>query len=259
MSDKERNVMKEYPEWTYWDWPDWIVSVSKGSRIQNFWNYVEKTTGRRSLKSFLKERAMFTFLSDFPTLFGSLLRGVAYRSVLGRVGSNCLIERGVRFNVPRKVFLEDRVIVGQNAYFDVMVPESEIRLNNDVLISRHCTLRSGPGNLHIHEGASLSPFCVLSGVGGMTIGKNSLLATHAVVLGDLHIYKDRSVPIKFQGVRLKKVEIGQDVWIGANVVVMPGVTIGDGSVIGAGAVVTKDIPPYSVAVGIPAKVTRKRL
>ena len=53
-----------------------------------------------------------------------------------------------------------------------------------------------------------------------------------------------------------KIIIEQDCWIGANVTVMPNVTIGESSVIGAGAVVTKDVPPYSVAVGIPAKVIR---
>jgi acetyltransferase-like isoleucine patch superfamily enzyme len=56
----------------------------------------------------------------------------------------------------------------------------------------------------------------------------------------------------------KRAIIENDVWIGANAVVMQGVTIGTGSVVGANAVVTKDIPPYSVAVGIPAHVIRKR-
>ena len=56
----------------------------------------------------------------------------------------------------------------------------------------------------------------------------------------------------------KPVTIGNDVWLGANSVIMPGVTIGDGCIIGAGAIVTKSIPPYSVAVGIPAKVIKKR-
>lgn len=52
------------------------------------------------------------------------------------------------------------------------------------------------------------------------------------------------------------VEIGNDVWIGANVVIMDGLKIGDGAVIGANAVVTKNIPPYAIAVGIPAKVIK---
>lgn len=56
----------------------------------------------------------------------------------------------------------------------------------------------------------------------------------------------------------EKAEIGNDVWLGANVVVMQGVKIGNGAVVGANAVVTKDIPPYAVAVGIPAKIIKYR-
>lgn len=58
--------------------------------------------------------------------------------------------------------------------------------------------------------------------------------------------------------RSKKVHIGHDVWLGHNVVVMGGVTIGNGAVIGSGAIVTKDIPPYAIAVGNPARVIKYR-
>ena len=56
----------------------------------------------------------------------------------------------------------------------------------------------------------------------------------------------------------RPVTIGNDVWIGMNAVIMDGITIGDGAVIGAGAIVTHDVPPYAVAVGVPARVTRHR-
>ena len=56
----------------------------------------------------------------------------------------------------------------------------------------------------------------------------------------------------------KRTHVGNDVFIGANVTVLDGVTIGDGAVVGAGAVVTRDIPPYAVAVGVPAKVVKYR-
>jgi len=56
----------------------------------------------------------------------------------------------------------------------------------------------------------------------------------------------------------KKIIIGNDVFIGANVTVLDGITVGDGAVIGAGAVVTKDIPPYAIAVGVPAKIVKYR-
>lgn len=62
----------------------------------------------------------------------------------------------------------------------------------------------------------------------------------------------------FQWRRDHHVSIGHDVWIGHGAVVMPGVTVGNGAVIGSGAIVTKDIPPYGVAVGVPAKVIKFR-
>lgn len=68
-------------------------------------------------------------------------------------------------------------------------------------------------------------------------------------------------PIFYQGVQVehKPVCIGNDVFIGANVTVLDGVTVGDGAVIGAGAVVSKDIPPYAVAVGCPIEIKRYRM
>jgi len=62
----------------------------------------------------------------------------------------------------------------------------------------------------------------------------------------------------FQWRRNHNVEIGNDVWLGHGVIVMPGIKIGTGAVVGSGAVVTKDIPPYAVSVGVPAKVVKKR-
>lgn len=66
------------------------------------------------------------------------------------------------------------------------------------------------------------------------------------------------VPFRSQPRRERDVIIGNDVWLGTRVVVTAGVTIGDGCIVGAGAVVTKDLPPDSIAVGVPAKVVRSR-
>jgi acetyltransferase-like isoleucine patch superfamily enzyme len=63
----------------------------------------------------------------------------------------------------------------------------------------------------------------------------------------------------FRSVGPDQARIGNDVWLGANVVVLRGVTIGDGCIVAANAVVTKDLPPYSIAAGLPAKVIRSRV
>ena len=73
-----------------------------------------------------------------------------------------------------------------------------------------------------------------------------------------HNFKDLSTPMKFQGHSGGNIVICNDVWIGANATIVPDVCIGKGSIVGAGAVVTKNIPEYSICVGVPAKVIKKR-
>ncbi len=71
-------------------------------------------------------------------------------------------------------------------------------------------------------------------------------------------YSSQKLEIRLQGESRKGITIGSDVWIGAGAIILDNVKIGDGCVIGAGAVVTKSVPSYSVAVGVPAKVIKKR-
>ncbi len=93
----------------------------------------------------------------------------------------------------------------------------------------------------------------------VTFGDDVVMGPDVVIMTNAHRFDDVNIPINQQGnFPLAPVTVGNDVWLGTGVIVMPGVTIGDGSVVGAGSIVTKDIPPYSIAVGNPAKVLRKR-
>lgn len=99
----------------------------------------------------------------------------------------------------------------------------------------------------------------LNGFGGIIIGKYVSMGPEVVVYTCNHSTKRTDIPIQMQGYdELKPVTIEDDVWIGRRVIILPGVTIGKGSVIGAGAVVSKDIPPYSIAVGVPARPVKNR-
>jgi acetyltransferase-like isoleucine patch superfamily enzyme len=84
---------------------------------------------------------------------------------------------------------------------------------------------------------------------------NSLI-THPVIYDKNYKFIDNKNIITFE--ENKPPIIEDNVWIGANCIIMKGITIGEGSVIGAGSIVTKDIPPYSIAVGVPAKVIKNR-
>ncbi|MEN3794613.1 DapH/DapD/GlmU-related protein [Fulvimarina sp. MAC3] len=85
------------------------------------------------------------------------------------------------------------------------------------------------------------------------------VTTHKIAYRPNEYFRWRPVDQAFlEERRAKRVTIGHDVWIGQNVVIMPGVTVGDGAVIGANAVVTRNVAPYTVVAGVPAKPLRKR-
>ena len=130
-----------------------------------------------------------------------------------------------------------------------------------------CTLGK---DVNIERNAFFTPELVVgdhSGVGvnsevygPVTIGDNVMMGPEVVIYTSGHDFSRTDIPIMEQGsTEVEPVVIGSDCWIGRRAMIMPGVHIGDGCVIGAGAVVTKDIPPYSVAAGVPARVLKSRL
>lgn len=130
--------------------------------------------------------------------------------------------------------------------------------------------KSFGNNVNIERGAVFGPLLEIgdnSGVGidsevygPVRIGKYVMMGPEVVIYTSGHRHDRTDITMIEQGDdEVKPVVIGNDVWIGRRVMIMPGVKIGDGCIIGAGAVVTKDIPPYSIAAGVPAKIVKSRL
>ncbi|NSZ59917.1 acyltransferase [Agrobacterium tumefaciens] len=112
------------------------------------------------------------------------------------------------------------------------------------------------GNIELGENVSINPYACLSGK--VTIGNGVRIASHVSIVGFNHGFDDIETPIYRQPLTSLGIEIGDDVWIGANAVVLDGVKIGRGAVIAAGAVVAKNIPAMAIAGGVPARVLRYR-
>lgn len=114
------------------------------------------------------------------------------------------------------------------------------------------------GRIVIGRGTYIGPSTVLFGMGEIEIGDHVMISPGVVITSLQHPIDDTSRPMFQQPRVYGKISIEDDVYIGSNAVVTPGVRIGRGAVVGAGAVVTKDIPPYAIAMGVPAKVVRWR-
>lgn len=111
--------------------------------------------------------------------------------------------------------------------------------------------------LKIGNNSGIGNYCELNGP--ITIGDDVMMGPEVVMYTTRHNDEHTDIAMRYQGFKEQlPIVIGNDVWIGRRVIIMPGVTVGDGVIIGAGAVVTKNIPPYCVVGGVPAKVIRYR-
>lgn len=112
---------------------------------------------------------------------------------------------------------------------------------------------NGKGYINIGDNVYIGPHCVLFGAGGISIGNDVLISPGVVITSHQHSYNISKVPMRKQETRFAKVIIHDNVWIGANATILPGVTLHTGSIVAAGTVVNKDVPPYIMVGGIPAK------
>lgn len=113
-----------------------------------------------------------------------------------------------------------------------------------------------PWNLKIGEGSIIGDNASLDARSGLTIGKNVNLSSNVSIWTLQHDHRDENFGLCNN--RRLDVIIEDRAWLGCNVIVLPGVTIGEGAVCCGGCVVTKDVPPYSVVAGIPAKKVGER-
>lgn len=115
-------------------------------------------------------------------------------------------------------------------------------------------------NIHIGKNTYINNngFIKASKNASIIIGDNCLISYNVHMRTDVHKYSSSKININQQGHSEADIVIGNDVWIGYGAQIMSGVTIGDGAVIAAGAIVTKNIEPYSVVAGVPARVIKYR-
>lgn len=187
------------------------------------------------------------------------LRREYYSNLLRHMGKNVRIGCGVKFVNPQFISLGDNVCIEDHC---TLIARSErgITLGEAVILKYGVYLdtEGSSGYIEIAMRAYIGTGCCLYGHQGLEIGEDTLLAQNITITPFSHKFEDPLQPIIKQGGHTRKVVVGRDCYIGMGVCVLWSADIGDGSIIGSGSVVVKPIPPFSVAVGVPARIIRTR-
>ncbi len=205
--------------------------------------------------------------SFFKTLFmmddseyAQKVRLAYYKSVLKGMGDGVTIGKNVKIVNPQFITIGNNVKICDDVTI-IARGEGGVILDDGAWLNERVYLDTESdqtGYIIVGKSVYIGTGTTLFGHNGLVIGDHSLLAQNITCTPYSHIFNDPNANIITQGGHSKKVSIGKDVYIGMGVDIMYSGDIGDGSVVGAGSVVVKPIPPYSVAVGNPAKVIKER-
>lgn len=160
----------------------------------------------------------------------------------GEIGKGCSIRPFINTTHPEYIFLGDDVSIGLLCWIATNTTLSKRKLPRLTIGSR------------VHIGA----YSMIIAANKIDIGNNIIMSERVTILDHMHSYEEVKVPIIDQPISSKgPIVIEDDCFIGANSVILGNVRVGKHSIIGANAVVTKDIPPFSVVAGVPAKVIKR--
>ncbi len=199
-------------------------------------------------------------LKDLPGEIGVRLRARWYAPLFGALSEGCRIGPGVTVAHPERIVLGRDVHLAGNTHLEVAGGDGEIRLGAGVTLGwgSYVNTWEPGGYVHVGEKTWIGAGAQIWGHRGVEIGAHCPIAPGLLIVPYQHEFGDTERPIAAQGGFSGKVVVEDDVYLGMGVRLLPHVTVGRGVVVGAGAVVTRSLPPYSVAVGVPARVLRDR-
>ena len=233
-------------------------TIDKKNRSRSA-NYTELFVGKKGFFAFLKYEILTSMFANCPGAAGIFLRSLCYRSLFKKFGKGVVIGRNVSIRNPNKISVGNKVIIDENVLLDAKGIDNEgITIGNGVYLGRNSILSCKNGDIILKDSVNIGFNCEIVSLKRVEVGENTLFAAYTYVVGGGHIPLELDTPLKDQPTHGIGIKIGKNAWLGAKSIVMDGCDVGEGSIVGAGAIVTENIPDFVVAVGIPAKVIRKR-
>lgn len=223
--------------------------------------YRDLFLGHVSLGYFLKYEAVTILFSSVPGALGFALRKVFFRRLFKAVGKGVVFGRNMTLRHPRKIRIGNNVVFDDNTVLDAKgIDNQGIRIADNVVIGRNTIISCKGGDIEINDFANIGPNNTLISESILKIGRYVFTAGQTyMVAGGNHSFDRKDIPIWHQpSISKGGIEIEDDVWIGASVTVLDGVKIRTGCIIGAGSVVHRRLPAYTVALGNPLAIVKKR-
>lgn len=193
-----------------------------------------------------------------------VLRGLVFKVKLGKSPGIVLCERNARIIHGYHIVTGKRLNLEEGCEI-VGLSKQGIIFGDRCTVGRFATIRPtnvllgelGEG-LRVGHNSNIGAYSYIGCSGYIEIGDNVMMGPRVNLMAENHNFDRTDMPMKEQGVTRSFIKIEDDVWLGVNSTVLAGVTISKGAIIAAGAVVTKDVPPYSIVAGVPAKVIKTR-
>ena len=221
--------------------------------------YADLVVGQPGLWALVKYEVVLLLSAWVPGALGLFLRSKLYPLILGRVGRNVAFGCNVVLRHPHKIDIDDNVVIDDQCCLDAKGTTNRgISIKRGVFIGRNTILSCKNGDIVLDEDANVGFNVEVFSAATVRVGKKVLIAAYTYLVGGDHLYDRVDVPVLEQGRTARGIDVGDNVWLGAHVVVADGVRIGRDAVVGAGAVVTSDVPEFHVAAGVPARVLRDR-
>lgn len=239
--------------------PAGIQDAMRAGRTSALAKYQDLVVGSRSVGRLLLYEIVVTFTSWVPGALGLVLRRFAYPWLLGSCGRNATFGHGVVLRHPSKIHLGDDVTVDDLVVLDAKGQSNKgITVGNGVFLGRATILSCKDGDIVLGDDVNIGFHSEIFSGSRVEVGRYGLFAAYTYLVGGGHEFEQPGIPVIRQPRTSRGIRLGENVWLGTGAKVMDGVRLGRDVVIGAGAVVTEDVPDGAIAVGIPARVVRRR-
>jgi len=221
--------------------------------------YAELVIGKPGLGALLRYEITMLLCAWVPGALGLFLRSKLYPGLLGRVGRNVAFGANVVLRHPHKIQIGDNVVIDDNCCLDAKGTTNRgIVIGDGVFVGRNTILSCKNGDIVLDEEANIGFNVEIFSAATVHVGARTLIAAYTYLVGGDHLYDRVDIPVLHQGRTARGIEVGENAWLGAHVVVTDGARVGRDAVIGAGAVVVADIPDFHIAAGVPARPIRDR-